>query len=364
MSDYDQKINELEEELKKTKYNKRTQHHIGLVKAKIARLKDKDEQKKKGVKKGEGFSVKKSGDATVVLIGFPSVGKSTLLNKLTNAESKVAAYDFTTLTVIPGLLEYGGAKIQVLDVPGVIKGAAEGKGRGKEIFSVLRASDLVVVLLEVNHPGNLKIIQNEVYEIGLRLNKKKPDVQIKRTAKGGINLILGTKLTNIQEKTVKAILNEFRITNADVVIRDDISEDELIDVIEANKVYVPSIVILNKTDLVKDKKLEQLKVALNPDLLMSAEQGSGVEELKKMIFSRLNLIRIYCKQPGKKADVNEPIIFKEGATLKDVCDKLHRDFVKRFRFVRIWGSTKYPGLRIKRLDYEVKDKDVVELHLK
>ena len=86
MGDYDERIKEFEEELKKTKYNKKTQHHIGLVKAKIARLKEKSEQKKKGGKKGEGFSVRKSGDATVVLIGFPSVGKSTLLNKITNAE--------------------------------------------------------------------------------------------------------------------------------------------------------------------------------------------------------------------------------------------------------------------------------------
>ena len=363
MADYTQRIKEFEEELKKTKYNKKTQHHIGLLKAKIARLKEKGEQKKKGAKKGEGFSVKKSGDATVVLIGFPSVGKSTLLNKLTNAESKVGAYDFTTLTVIPGLLEYEGAKIQVLDLPGVIKGAAEGKGRGREIFSVLRIADLIVIVLEVNHPGHLKVIQKEVYDIGLRLDKTKPDVKIKRTTKGGINLVVGTKLKKMQERTIKAILNEFRITNADVVVRDDISEDELIDVIEDNKVYVPSIVLLNKVDLVKDKKLEQLKKALKPDLCMFAERGVGVEELKKMIFSELNLIRIYCKQPGKKADMKEPVILENGATLKNVCDKLHRDFSKRFRFARIWGSTKYPGLRIKRLDYKVKDKDVVELHL-
>ena len=108
----------MEEELSKTKYNKRTQGHIGLVKAKIAQLKEKQVQRRKGKGKTEGYTVRKSGDSTVIMIGFPSVGKSTLLNKLTNAQSATASYAYTTLTVIPGMLNYRGAKIQILDVQG------------------------------------------------------------------------------------------------------------------------------------------------------------------------------------------------------------------------------------------------------
>ena len=145
-------IKSLEDEIRNTPYNKATQHHIGLVKAKIARLREKQEQRSSKKGKAEGFSVKKSGDATVILVGFPSVGKSTLLNRITKAESKTAAYAFTTLTVIPGIMEYEHARIQILDVPGVLKGASAGTGRGKEVLAVVRSCDMVVFVLDVLNP--------------------------------------------------------------------------------------------------------------------------------------------------------------------------------------------------------------------
>lgn len=77
---------------------------------------------------GEGFEVQKYGDGRVALIGFPSVGKSTLLTQLTGTKSEAANYEFTTLTCIPGVIHYNDAKIQLLDLPGIIEGAAEGKG--------------------------------------------------------------------------------------------------------------------------------------------------------------------------------------------------------------------------------------------
>lgn len=82
--------------------------------------------------KGVGFDVVRSGDARVALIGFPSVGKSTLLNKVTETKSETGAYEFTTLTCVPGKIQYKGAQIQLLDLPGIIEGAAQGKGRGRQ----------------------------------------------------------------------------------------------------------------------------------------------------------------------------------------------------------------------------------------
>lgn len=82
----------------------------------------------------------KSGDARIALVGFPSVGKSTFLSKVTKTQSEIAAYSFTTLTAVPGVLDYGGAEIQVLDLPGIIEGASEGKGRGKQVISAAKVS--------------------------------------------------------------------------------------------------------------------------------------------------------------------------------------------------------------------------------
>lgn len=61
------------------------------------------------------------------------MGKSTLLTMLTGTHSEAASYEFTTLTCIPGIIHYNDTKIQLLDLPGIIEGASEGKGRGRQV---------------------------------------------------------------------------------------------------------------------------------------------------------------------------------------------------------------------------------------
>ncbi|MCK5282358.1 MAG: GTP-binding protein [Nanoarchaeota archaeon] len=357
------RIKELEDELSRTKYNKRTQGHIGLIKAKIAQLKEKQVQRRKGKGKTDGYTVKKSGDAAVIMVGFPSVGKSTLLNRLTNAESNVAAYAFTTLTCIPGMLDYKGSKIQVLDVPGVVKGAASGKGRGKEVLSVAINSDMVMLLIDVFHPEHKDILIKEVRDSYLRVNETKPDVKITKKSRGGLGIGTTVKLTKIDKDTIKKILNQFRIVNADVLIRTDIDADQLIDVIEGNKKYVSGLTVLNKIDAASDEQIEKARRIVNPDIMVSAEKGIGIDGLKELIFQGLGFIRVYCKKHGVKADTDVPLIMKRECNLHDMCDKLHRDFSKRFKFARIWGSSRFPGQAIRNLKYVLKDEDIVELVL-
>ncbi len=355
------KIKDLEDELKKTKYNKKTQYHIGLIKAKIAVLREKA---RTAGKKGAPPTVKKSGDATVILVGFPSVGKSTLLNALTNATSKVAAYAFTTLECIPGLMEYKHAKIQILDVPGIVAGAAIGTGRGKESLSYAMASDLVLIIVDVFFPEHLDVIKNELLTYNIRINQRKPYVKIERKSSGGVDVGATVKLTKIDTQTIKDILKEFRIMNANVVLREDIDADQFIDVIEGNKKYIPSVIALNKIDLVDKKELARVENILKPDIMISAEMRINLPELKEMIFQRLGLIRVFCKEIGKKADLDVPLIMLDGSTLAEVCSKLHRDFVAKFRYARIWGKgVKFEGMPIRKLSHRLLDGDIVELHI-
>ncbi|MBI2661388.1 GTP-binding protein [Candidatus Woesearchaeota archaeon] len=363
-SSTNERIRELEEELSNTKYNKKTQGHIGLVKAKIARIKDDQERKASGKGKSEGYAVKRSGDATAIIVGFPSVGKSTLLNAITNARSEVAAYAFTTLTCIPGLLEYKHAKIQVLDVPGIVEGAASGRGRGREVLACAHSADLVIILLDVFNPNHLRVIEKELRETNLRINQKPADVRIIKKSRGGMEVLTTVKLTKIDKETIKAIMKEFRLENGSIVLRQDIDADQLIDVIEGNKKYVPAIIALNKIDMVDPQTLGRIKSEIQPDVCISAEMAINLGELKELIFRKLGFIRVFCKEHGKKADLEVPLIMKEGSTLKDVCLKLHRDFASKFKFARIWGkSVKFEGMVIRNLKHVVLDEDVIELRI-
>ncbi len=366
------RLKELEEELRTTKYNKRTEHAIGLLKAKIARLREEiEKERKKARKKGKGFSIKKTGDATVVLVGFPSVGKSTLLNKLTNAKSKVGAYDFTTLNTIPGTMEYENAKIQIIDIPGLILGASTGSGRGKEVLSAVRVADLIVIVTTPNsNIRELKSIIKELWNVGIRLNKKKPDVRIKKKPFGGIS-IASTEKLDFDQKTIMDILKEFKIMNADILIREKVTLEEFIDTLQENIVYIPAIFVMNKIDLITRTEFERIKKEFKEqgiDIIgVSAEKGINIEELKNKIFEKLNLVRIYLKEINKKPDFEKPLIIKgdknKEVTIRSVCERIHKDFIKKFRFARVWGSSKFPGQKV-GLDYKVKDKDIVQIHLR
>jgi len=340
MKSIQEQVEEIEEVLRKTPHHKATNGFIGAMRAKIARLKDREvETSSKGSGGGGGYAVKKQGDATIVLIGPPSAGKSTLINLLTNAESKVAAYAFTTVSVIPGILKYKEAYIQILDVPGLIEGASIGKGRGKEVLSVARGSDLLAIMTD---PERLKFFDQILVELekaGIRINKRKPYVRIEKAISGGLAVRTNFK-QDFDDQTVINIANEFGVKNGIITLKEKVAVDELIDSFSERIVYKSAIFVVNKVDTNKGQKYEDL-------IYISANKEMGIEELKEIIWKELKLVTVYLVKKTDKPSLNNPMIMKEHDTLKSVADKIGTEFSDSTNLAKIWGNgAKFDGQEV------------------
>jgi len=360
-----QRVQEIEHEMARTQKNKATAHHLGLLKAKLAKLKREILMPKGGAggKVGEGFDVTKSGDARVGLIGFPSVGKSTLLSKLTGTYSEVAAYEFTTLTCIPGTFKYKGCKIQLLDLPGIIEGAKDGKGRGRQVIGVARTCNLILIILDAQKPMTHKrIIERELEGFGIRLNQEPPAIVFKQKDKGGINIMTsGARLTHLDTKTITSILKEYRISSADVTFRCDATADDLIDVIEGNRVYMPCLYVLNKIDTITIEELELIsKVPHYVPICAHAEWN--FDELLEKIWQYLNMLRIYTKPRGQVPDYDAPIVLpRKRRSVEEFCRRIHKSLLEQFKYALVWGtSVKYSPQKVGK-DHQLNDEDVVQI---
>ncbi len=362
-----EKIKEIQDQIHRTQINKATEFHIGLLKAKIARLKREMDENTHGKTvhtggENTGFDVRKAGDATVVLIGLPSVGKSTLLNRITNAKSRVASYQFTTLTAVPGMLNYRGAKIQILDLPGIIEGASAGKGFGKRVLSVARGADLVLIVLDVFQPHHLNVIIKELAESGIKLDELPPNVVIEKTSIGGLSVNAQVPI-NISERLIKEIMRLYGVHNGRVIIREpNLTDDQLIDVLNGNRIYVPSLIVLNKIDLVNQGFIQEVQSKIGNNFIpISADAGVNIDALKEAIYQRLDFIRIYMRPKGSDTDYKEPMIMKNGSTIGDVCNKIHRNMTRNFRYGLVWGkSAKFDGQKV-GLDHQLADEDVLTI---
>ena len=362
----EEEIEELREEIAETPYNKSTEAHIGRLKAKLAEKKEELENQS-SAGGGDGYAVEKTGDATVALVGFPSVGKSTLLNALTNAESETGEYEFTTLGVTPGMLQYRGANVQLLDVPGLIEGAAEGRGGGQAVLSVVRTADLVVFLLSVFEIQQYDRLREELWNNKVRLDQDPPRVTVRKKHKDGITVNSSVDLV-LDEETITQVLRERGFVNAEVTVGEHVDIDRLVDGVMNNREYLPSIVAVNKTDLIDpdykptvDEQLRERDIDPGEAVFISAEAERGLDALKERIWEELGLIRVYMDKPGRGVDYEEPLILREGQAVGDACEKLGGPFEKRFRFARVSGpSAKHDEQQVGR-DHALADEDVLRI---
>lgn len=205
-----------------------------------------------------------------------------------------------------------------------------------------KVSDLLLIVLDPLKGIEQKIkILRELHAMGIRVNRTKPDISVQKTKVGGVNLVSTCRLTHLNERMVKAITQEYKINNADIIVRDDYTVDDLIDAIEGNRKYVDAVYLYNKIDLVSLEDVDEL--ARRPDsVVLSVNMKLNIDHLLKQVWDRLQLVRIYTKKRGCAPDFSEPVILtskRKGCTIEALCSSIHREMAKSFKYALIWGRS-------------------------
>lgn len=299
-----EKISALQKMLSNAPTHKGAEKLRQEIKTKLAKLKDKVRKEQERKSKGKSLSIKKEGAATLVLVGPTNSGKSLLLNKLTNRKVEIGNYPFTTMGPEVGIMKYKGLKIQVIEVPAIFEGFYN-KDKGPELMSIVRNADLVVIVTDI---ADIDFLFKEFNDAGIKFNE---------------------------------------------------------DFVEDDFVNMKAVIIANKDDLNDFNDVYRgLCRYYNFDVITFSGLHGDIEALKERLWKHLGLIKIYTKEPGKKAKIDEPICLNEGATIEDMAKRLHKDFIKKFKFARVWGKSAKFGGQMCGLKHILEDEDVVEVHLK
>ena len=359
-----EKIKALERMLAEVPKHKGTEKLQQEIKTKMAKFREqlrKEAEKKKG---GYSLAIKKEGAAQVILVGPPNTGKSLLLSKITNAHPEIADYDFTTTKPEVGIMDFETVKVQVVEIPAVVKDMSF-KGKGPQFFSIVRNADLVVIVTDIM--SDLDLLFDEFEKADIKLNEKKPGIKIKKLGTGGIEFI-GQNMIKANMSEVKKVLRDANIANAIIEVSETSTLKDFKNAIKESLAFISAFIVLTKGDLDGSKNaVEELKKKYpNFEIIpISLVKDVNIELLKKTIWEKLNMIRIYTKEPSKKVKKGDPVCLKKyKRTVKDLALNVHKDFVKKFEFARVWGkSAKHNAQRI-GLEHELEDEDIVELHIK
>jgi small GTP-binding protein len=301
----------LEELLSLVPKHKGTEKLQALLKTKIAKLKAAAQKKPALAKHALAFHFDKTGAGQIILIGPANAGKSRLIKSLSNANPDIADYPFTTRTPYPAMMQYENIKIQLIDTPPIMPEYMEAWH-----YELIKDADGILFLLDLSSQSSADITQ--------------------------------TLLDKLKEKKIKLIAEDQTIPS------------------RAQFFYKKTLIVANKKDLPSaEENYNLLKKALEPEFIpvaVSAGNGEGLEYLKKRIFSMLNVIRVYSKIPGKKADLNDPFTLKKGSSVMTMAKAVHKDFSQNLKYARIWSKNKYQGQKVNR-NHILEDEDVIELHI-
>jgi small GTP-binding protein len=293
-----EKIEALEEMMATIPKHKGTEKLQADLKKKMSTLRKESEQTKKGGRR-ESYVVEREGGRQLALVGAPNAGKSQVIRTLTHATPEVADYPYTTRAPIPGMMVFENVRLQLVDLP----------------------------------PFSPEYTESWVPQV---------------------------------------------IRNADAVLWIvDLSDDDVLDKLEETRAFLANahsdlfnmkvLMVGNKSDaegaqeresIVREVYRDRFPMTTISAALASAE---GIEQFKRVVYDFLDVVRVYTKAPGKKADFADPYVVARGSTVLDVAEKVHRDFVANLKYARIWGEGKADGIMVPR-DFVISEGDVLELH--
>lgn len=305
-----EKVEALEEILAVIPKHKGTDKLRADFRRRLSKLKSKQQTKKATSRRDLGHRVEREGAGQVVLIGAPNVGKSALVGALTNANPEVADFPYTTRLPMPGMMPFENIQIQLVDTPPITEDYTE-----PWLPDVIRRADFILLVVDVTGDP--------------------------------IQDLEGT-VTFLEEKRIAPL----RLAH----VHDG----------KHGWTFKPLLVIANKNDDASTEENFQIFKALLEDewpmLAVSAVTGRNLELLKQALFNGLEIIRVYTKARGKTPDRKSPFVLKKGATVEELAGKVHKEFVDKFKFAKVWGTDVYDGQMIQK-DHVLQDGDVVELHV-
>jgi len=173
-----------------------------------------------------------------------------------------------------------------------------------------------------------------------------------------ITVVVDIRADPIQQiEDVMSFLNGLRVYPPKAPIATDLKKAPFIK---------KTLLLVNKVDNELDEEdyrafLELCELPL-PSIPVSVLAGYNLSGFLKEIYGMASLIRVYTKSPGKEPDLGSPFVLLKDSTLEELAEQIHKDFVTKLKFAKVWGRSVFDGQMIQR-DYVLQDGDIVEIHI-